>query len=89
MRHFLFAVPEIVLYGCGILIAVAFAMSIGLFWQTWRVRARVRTLTRLLAAFSEASPAQTPKWIVPRRAGRDSEQVRETGQGAARMVEGD
>jgi Mg2+ and Co2+ transporter CorA len=58
MRHFLLAIPEVVLYGCGVLIAVAFAMSVALFWQTWRLRARVRVLTKALAAFGEVPAAQ-------------------------------
>src|SRR5271168_3115221 len=58
MRHFLLVVPPVVLYGCGILIAAAFAMSVALLWQTWRVKARVRKLTKLLAEFGDAPPAQ-------------------------------
>src|ERR1700675_734954 len=58
MRHFLLAVPPVVLYGCAILVAAAFGMSIALFWQTWRVKARVRKLTKLLVEFGEAPPAQ-------------------------------
>src|ERR1039458_7793741 len=58
MRHFLLAVPPVVLYGCAILIAAAFAMSVALFCQTWRVKARVRKLTKLLVEFGEAHPAQ-------------------------------
>jgi hypothetical protein len=57
MRHFLLAIPEVVLYG-GILIAVAFGMSVALFWQTRRVRARVLVLTKALAAFGEIPAAQ-------------------------------
>ena len=54
MRQFLLAVPHVVLYGCAILIAAAFAMSVALLWQTWRVKARVRKLTKLLAEFGDA-----------------------------------
>ena len=58
MRHFLLAVPPVVLYGCAILIVAAFAMSVALLWQTWRVKARVRRLTKFLAEFGDAPPAQ-------------------------------
>ena len=58
MLHFVLAVPEVVLYGCGILIAVAFAMSVALFWQTRRVGSRVRVLTKVLAGFGEAPQSQ-------------------------------
>src|ERR1700683_2134625 len=58
MRQFLLAVPPVVLYGCGILIAAAFAMSVALLWQTWRVKARVRRLTKFLTEFGDAPAAQ-------------------------------
>src|ERR1017187_1759902 len=58
MLHFLLAVPEVVLYGCGILIAVAFGMSVDLLWQTWRVGSRVRVLTKVLTAFGDPPSAQ-------------------------------
>jgi ABC-type transporter Mla subunit MlaD len=58
MRHFLLAVPAVVLYGCVTLIAAAFVMSVALFWQTWRVKARLRKLTKLFAEFGEAPVAQ-------------------------------
>jgi len=49
--QFLLGIPGIVLYGCGALIAVAFAMSIALFWKTRRVGSNVRALASALRAF--------------------------------------
>ena len=51
MIQFLLAIPAIVLYGCGVLIAIAFAMSIALFWKTRRIGSHVTALTNALRAF--------------------------------------
>lgn len=53
MLQFLIAIPEIVLYGCGILIAAAFAMSLALFWKTRRVQSHVNALAHALRTFGE------------------------------------
>jgi ABC-type transporter Mla subunit MlaD len=58
MLQFLLAIPEIVLYGCGVLIAVAFAMSVALFWKTWRVGLHMRALTSALRAFGDVVSSQ-------------------------------
>jgi hypothetical protein len=58
MVQFLLAIPPIVLYGCGILIGIAIAMSIALFWQTRRVRSQLRILTHALDAFRSNSPSR-------------------------------
>src|SRR5882724_6572514 len=53
MIRFLLGIPEIVLYGCGALIAVAFAMSIALFWKTRRVGSHVRAFASALSGFGD------------------------------------
>src|ERR1700730_16848115 len=52
MLQFLLAIPEIVLYGCGVIVVVAFAMGVALCWLTWRVGSRVRVLTTTLKTFA-------------------------------------
>src|ERR1700736_1699713 len=58
MMQFLLGIPQIVLYGCVILIAVAIAMSIWLFLQTRRIGSQVRRLTNALKAISAADKSQ-------------------------------
>jgi hypothetical protein len=58
MLHFLLAVPEDVLHGCAILIAVTFGMSVALRWQTWLLGSRVRVLTKVFAALGGLPSAQ-------------------------------
>jgi hypothetical protein len=57
--QFLLAIPPIVLYGCGILVGIAIAMSITLFWQTRRVRSQLRILTHTLDAFRADGPSRS------------------------------
>ena len=52
MIQFLLGIPEIVLYGCGILFATAIAVSITLYWQARRIGSEVQSLTDVLKAFS-------------------------------------
>jgi len=51
--RFLLGIPAVVLYGCGVLIAVALVMSIALFWKTRKVGAHVRALTNALIPFGD------------------------------------
>ncbi len=53
MIQFLHEIPEIVLYGCGVIVVAAFAMIIALLSQTWRVGSRIRALTRMLKTFAK------------------------------------
>src|ERR1700733_6019807 len=53
MIQFLHEIPEIVLYGCGVIVVAAFAMIVALLWQTWRVGYQVRALTRTLKTFAK------------------------------------
>ncbi len=53
MIQFLRGIPEIVLYGCVALIAVAFVMSIALFWKTRRVGSHIRALASALSGFGD------------------------------------
>jgi hypothetical protein len=53
MIQFLLGIPGIVLYGCGVLVGVAFVMSIALFWKTWRLGSRVRALASALRGFGD------------------------------------
>lgn len=48
---FLVKIPEIVLYGCAILAAVAFAMFVWLFWKGRQIGVQINTLTKALRAF--------------------------------------
>ena len=45
MLHFLLTIPEIVLYGCVVLIAIAITMSVWMLSRTWRVGSQIGTLT--------------------------------------------
>jgi hypothetical protein len=58
MIQFLLAIPEIVLYGCVILIAVAIAISIELLRQIRRVGSQVGVLTDALNSVSNDSQRQ-------------------------------
>ena len=58
MLQFLFALPKVVLYGCGILIAVATVMTIELLRQTRRVGSHVKALTDALDSGSIGSQSQ-------------------------------
>jgi len=58
MIQFLLAIPEIVLYGCGILIAIALAITIALLWQTWRVKSQIQVLAKALKEFNSDSPSR-------------------------------
>jgi len=58
MGQFLLGIPEIVLYGCGVLIAVALVMTIGLFWKTWRVGSNVRALASALRGFGDGGSSR-------------------------------
>src|SRR5690349_294402 len=51
MLQFVMAIPELVLYGCGILVVLAVMMSIALFWRTRRVGSSVDALSTALKAF--------------------------------------
>src|SRR5437016_5279572 len=53
MIQFLRGIPGIVLYGCWVLVAVAFVMSIVLFWKTRRVGSHVRALASALSGFGD------------------------------------
>jgi hypothetical protein len=68
MIQFLLGIPQIVLYGCGVLIAVAFVMSIALFWKTrrvgypdgpgsWLPRVSVSGLPTVRSAFGQVQPS--------------------------------
>ena len=49
---FLVKIPEIVLYGCAILVAVTFAMFVWLFWKGRQLEAQVDALTNTLKKFA-------------------------------------
>jgi Mg2+ and Co2+ transporter CorA len=52
MLPFLLAIPQIVLYGCVVLIAAAVVMGIVLLWKTWRLGSRLDRLTGALGEFA-------------------------------------
>jgi ABC-type transporter Mla subunit MlaD len=58
MIQFLLAIPAIVLYGCGILLIIAIAITIALYWQTMRVGSQVRMLTRALETFAQNTSSE-------------------------------
>jgi hypothetical protein len=58
MLQFLSAIPEIVLYGCVILIAAAVAVGIALFAQIRRVGSHIEVLTNALSSESDGSQSQ-------------------------------
>jgi len=53
MLNFLLAIPQVVLYGCGFLIAIAIAMTVALSWRIRKVGSRLSPLTNTLKAFAE------------------------------------
>ena len=48
MLHFLQTIPELVLYGCIVLIAVAIMMNAWMVTRTWRVKSQIRTFAAAL-----------------------------------------
>ena len=48
MIQFLLSIPELILYGCAILIAATFAVGILLYFQTHRVQKQLKRLTGVL-----------------------------------------
>jgi len=54
MLQFLFTIPKVVLYGCGILIAAAIAMGIALLRQKRRVGSQIGLLTDALNSGSSS-----------------------------------
>jgi hypothetical protein len=56
MLNFLLAIPHFVLYGCGLLIAVAIVMAIALSWRARRARSQVTVLANALKTFGEDTP---------------------------------
>lgn len=53
MIQFLLSIPDLVLYGCGVLIVVAVAMAIGLWKQDRQVGSKIGSLTSALKTFSD------------------------------------
>ncbi len=51
MLNFLLAIPQFVLYGCGILISITFVMFIGLLWRAGRARSQIKVLADVLKTF--------------------------------------
>ena len=58
MLNFLLAIPQIVLYGCGFLVAIAIAMTIALAWRVRRVGSRLSSLTNTLKAIGEGAASR-------------------------------
>src|ERR1700690_3938327 len=58
MLHFLLALPQVVLYGCVVLIVAAIAMSVALLRQTRRVGSQVGVLTDALNSGREDKQLQ-------------------------------
>ncbi len=58
MLNFLLAIPQIVLYGCGFLVAIAIAMTIALAWRVRRVGSRLSSLTNTLKAIGEGAASK-------------------------------
>ena len=63
MIQFLLAIPAIVLYGCGILVAIAIAMTIALYWQTLRIGSQIRVLTNTLRKLGAEATARRREGI--------------------------
>ena len=53
MLNFLLAIPGIVLYGCGVLVAVAIGMAIMLPWRVRRVESHLTALTQAISRFGD------------------------------------
>jgi hypothetical protein len=58
MLNFLLAIPEIVLYGCGVLVAVAIGMAIMLTWRIRRAESYLTSLTQAMTGFGEDALAK-------------------------------
>jgi hypothetical protein len=86
MLQFLLAIPEIVLYGCVILIAVAIVMSIALLRQIRRVGSQVGVLTNALNSVSAGTGYLSPRSM--KFGEGSSEPLRESRRSAQRVEDG-
>jgi hypothetical protein len=58
MLHFLLTIPDLVLYGCVVLIAVAIMMNAWMASRTWRVRSQIGTLAATLETTTGADKSR-------------------------------